>query len=108
MTGSGVSCRAGTTIRLEGSLAIKLPPRTRPATPSSFASTASRTYAGSGIQYLVASSQCYGPYFGAIPRAFQPNTRDYQRIFAQTEEVARFGRSAEHPGPELLILKVKS
>jgi hypothetical protein len=28
------------------------------------------------------------------------------RIFAQTQEVARFTPSAEHPGPELRVLKI--
>jgi NAD(P)-dependent dehydrogenase (short-subunit alcohol dehydrogenase family) len=31
---------------------------------------------------------------------------DVQRIFAETQEVARFTPSADHPGPELRILKV--
>ena len=63
-------------------------------------------YGGKGVQYLVASSQCYGPYF-SDPIGYRLELADYQRIFAETEEVARFTPSSEHPGPELRILKVK-
>jgi 4-amino-4-deoxy-L-arabinose transferase-like glycosyltransferase len=92
----------GTTIRLEGSLAIKLPA----AYKTSYVKQLRLAAIDPGIQYLVASSQCYGPYLGA-PAQFPDEYADYRRIFAQTEEVARFMPSADHPGPELLILKVK-
>jgi 4-amino-4-deoxy-L-arabinose transferase-like glycosyltransferase len=93
-------------IRLEGSLAIKLPPPYRASYVKQLRMDSVKVYAGSGIQYLVASSQCYGPYF-EDPARFQAEYFDYQRIFSQTEEVARFKPTAEHPGPELIILKVK-
>jgi 4-amino-4-deoxy-L-arabinose transferase-like glycosyltransferase len=96
----------GTTIRLEGSLAIKLPRDYQASYVKQLRLDGGKPYAGSGIQYLVASSQCYGPYLGA-PSQFPSEYADYQRIFAQTEEVARFMPSADHPGPELLILRVK-
>ena len=96
----------GTTIRLEGSLAIKLPAAYKTSYAKELRLDAVDAYARSGIQYLVASSQCYGPYLGA-PDRFPAEYAIYERIFSQTEEVARFMPSANHPGPELLILKVK-
>ena len=41
------------------------------------------------------------------PQTYPAEYADYQRIFAETEEVARFQASNEHPGPELRILKVR-
>ena len=66
-------------------------------------------YVADGVEYLVASSQCYGPYLDPQtggPQKFPSEYADYMRIFQQTEEVARFSPSAEHPGPELRILKI--
>jgi 4-amino-4-deoxy-L-arabinose transferase-like glycosyltransferase len=97
----------GTTIRLEGSLAIKLPAAYKASYAKELRLDGIEAYADTGIQYLVASSQCYGPYLGA-PERFPAEYASYQRIFSQTEEIARFKPTADHPGPELLILKVKS
>jgi hypothetical protein len=97
---------AGTTIRLEGSLAIKLPAAYKASYAKELRLDGIEAYADAGIQYLVASSQCYGPYL-ETPERFPAEYASYQRIFAQTEEVARFTPTADHPGPELLILKVK-
>jgi 4-amino-4-deoxy-L-arabinose transferase-like glycosyltransferase len=97
----------GTSIELEGSLAIKLPLAYKITYVKQLRLDGVQVYAGTGIQYLVASSQCYGPYLEA-PTSFPAEYADYQRIFAQTEEVARFSPTADHPGPELIILKVKS
>lgn len=97
---------AGTSIRLEGSLAIKLPASYHASYVKQLRLDGVEFYAGTGIQYLVASSQCYGLFF-ANPQQFRSEYADYQQIFAQTEEVARFQATAEHPGPELVILKVK-
>ena len=97
---------AGSHIRLEGSLAIKLPPTYKTSYVKQLRLSSGDVYAGSGIQYLVASSQCYGPYF-ETPARFPDEYADYQEIFRQTEEVARFRPSGDHPGPELIILKVK-
>ena len=58
-----------------------------------------------GADYLVASSQCYGPYLHE-PRQFRDQYTDYLTLFARTGEVARFTPSDEHPGPELRILRV--
>jgi hypothetical protein len=62
-------------------------------------------YRGRGVNYLVASSQSYGPYFEK-PHEHPYEYADYMRIFEQSREVARFTPSAEHPGPELRVFKV--
>jgi non-ribosomal peptide synthetase component E (peptide arylation enzyme) len=63
-------------------------------------------YVETSVDYLVASSQCYGPYL-QTPQLFPREHDDYQRIFEQADEVARFSASSDHPGPELRILKVR-
>jgi 4-amino-4-deoxy-L-arabinose transferase-like glycosyltransferase len=63
-------------------------------------------YSESNTDYLVASSQCYGPYLDA-PQRFPEEYGDYVRLFRHTPEVARFTPTKDHPGPELRILKVK-
>jgi 4-amino-4-deoxy-L-arabinose transferase-like glycosyltransferase len=62
-------------------------------------------YVGNKIDYLVASSQVYAPFF-ASPHLFPREYEEYMRIFGLAREVVRFAPSAEHPGPELRILKV--
>jgi hypothetical protein len=64
-------------------------------------------YVEHDAQYLVASSQRYSE-FVAHPEAHPDEYSDYVRIFQQTQELARFTPSAEHPGPELRVLKVTS
>lgn len=96
----------GTTIRLEGSVAPRLPAEYKASYAKQLRLDPANEYGGKGVQYLVASSQCYGPYF-SDPIGYRLELADYQRIFAETEEVARFTPSSEHPGPELRILKVK-
>lgn len=96
----------GTSIRLEGSVAPKLPVGYNATYAKQLRMDGTDDYAGRGIQYLVASSQCYGLYF-TDPQTFRAEYDDYQRIFTNTEEVARFQPSSAHPGPELRILKVK-
>ena len=60
-----------------------------------------------GVQYLVASSQCYGPYFEKDgPQKYPAEYAEYMRIFDSSQEVARFTPSGDHPGPELRILKL--
>jgi 4-amino-4-deoxy-L-arabinose transferase-like glycosyltransferase len=96
---------AGTTIRLEGSVTLRLPSHYK----ASYAKQLRMDppdYAARGIQYLVASSQCYGPFL-EDPVTYRLEFGDYKRIFAETEELARFSASPEHPGPELRILKVR-
>jgi hypothetical protein len=62
-------------------------------------------YVGQGVEYVVASSQCYGPYFEA-PQQFPAEYAAYMNIFERMKEVVRFTPSADHPGPELRIFKV--
>ena len=97
---------AGAHIRLEGSLAIKLPASYKTSYAKQLRLDGVENYSSIGVQYLVSSSQCFGPYF-ENPAQYPKEHADYQRIFAQAEEVARFKESGEHPGPELIILKVK-
>ena len=96
----------GTSIRLEGSLAIKLPATYRTSYVTQLRRDGVEFYKTTDIQYLVASSQCYGLYF-QNPAQYPLEYAEYQQIFAQTEEVARFKETDEHPGSELIILKVK-
>jgi 4-amino-4-deoxy-L-arabinose transferase-like glycosyltransferase len=95
----------GTAIRLEGSVTPRMPAIYKVSYAKQLRMDGTADYAGLGIQYLVASSQVYGQY--SSPAAYPAEYGDYQRIFAQTEEVARFTPSANHPGPEFRILKVK-
>jgi len=97
---------AGTSIRLEGSLAIKLPASYRTSYVKQLRLDGAQSYAGTGIQYLVASSQVYGGILEK-PHQYPAEYADYQRLFAETEEVARFKPTKDHPGSELIILKVK-
>jgi 4-amino-4-deoxy-L-arabinose transferase-like glycosyltransferase len=62
-------------------------------------------YAANRVDYLVASSQVHGP-FTLEPRAYPSEYGDYARIFRETQEVARFPPSREHPGPEIRVLKL--
>src|SRR4029079_6940876 len=57
-------------------------------------------------QYLVASSQNFGKYLNNCEQ-FKTQCADYEAVFRQTGEFARFTPSPEHPGAELRILKVK-
>jgi len=62
-----------------------------------------------GVDYLIASSEVYGRFLddsAAGPQTFPREYGEYMRIFAQSREIARFSPSADHPGPELRILKV--
>jgi 4-amino-4-deoxy-L-arabinose transferase-like glycosyltransferase len=62
-----------------------------------------------GVDYLIASSEKYGPAFderAGGPQKFPHEYAEYMRIFVQCRELARFSPSSDHPGPELRILKV--
>lgn len=66
-------------------------------------------YVADGVEYLIASSQCYGPYLdpqNGGPGRFPVEYADYMRIFSQTQELVRFMPSSDHPGPEVRILKI--
>lgn len=63
-------------------------------------------YVTQGVEYIVASSQCYGLYFEA-PQQFPNEYAAYMSIFERMKELARFAPTADHPGPELRIYKVQ-
>jgi 4-amino-4-deoxy-L-arabinose transferase-like glycosyltransferase len=97
----------GTAIRFEGSVTIHLPPD---YTASYMRQLRTEDLAGfrrDGIQYLVASSQVFGPYL-EDPGNFPEQNRDYRDLFARAQEVARFTATTDHPGPEFRVLRVTS
>jgi hypothetical protein len=63
-------------------------------------------YVEQGVDYLIASSVCFGPYFEQ-PGSFKQEYREYQTIFSQSQELARFRPSGTNPGPELIVFKVR-
>ncbi len=63
-------------------------------------------YVEARADYLIASSQCYGPYL-ASPSTYREEFTAYMTLFTRGQEVARFTASDEHPGPELRIVKVR-
>ena len=63
-------------------------------------------YVAQGVQYLVASSQRFGPAFEA-PQVKPNEYAAYRRLFDQSREVVRFTPSPQHPGPELRIFKIQ-
>jgi 4-amino-4-deoxy-L-arabinose transferase-like glycosyltransferase len=102
------SIPAGSRVTME-SRQILLPATYRTAYLAQLRLRTFEQYVADGVEYLVASSQCYGPYLDAAsggPQRYRAEYDDYMRIFAQTQEVARFTPSAEHPGPELRVLKI--
>lgn len=62
-------------------------------------------HVAAGADYLIASSQAYGPYLEA-PAQHRQEFTEYMTLFTRGREVARFTASHEHPGPELRIVKV--
>jgi 4-amino-4-deoxy-L-arabinose transferase-like glycosyltransferase len=62
-------------------------------------------YVGDGVEYLIASSQCYGPYL-ANPQDHPHEYAAYMRIFEQSRELARFTPSEQHHGAELRVFRV--
>lgn len=97
---------AGSTICIEGSVTFQLPPAYRSTHVTQLPRKGdAASFRRDGVQYLVASSQQYGRY--ADTDQSSPEFRDYQRLFEDTTELARFAPTAEHPGPELRILKVQ-
>jgi 4-amino-4-deoxy-L-arabinose transferase-like glycosyltransferase len=96
----------GTPIRFEGSVTIRLPPDYKASYVKQLGMKDIEVFREEGIQYLVASSQVFGTFFDQ-PAAYPEENRQYRRLFEQTEEVARFTGTPEHPGPELRILRVK-
>jgi 4-amino-4-deoxy-L-arabinose transferase-like glycosyltransferase len=96
----------GASIRFEGSVTVRLPPEYRTSYMKELRLQDVDRYKADGIQYLVASSQVYGRY-QLDPADYPDENRRYQQLFSETEEVARFTSSGDHPGPELRILRLK-
>jgi 4-amino-4-deoxy-L-arabinose transferase-like glycosyltransferase len=96
----------GASIRFEGSVTVRLPPEYRTSYMKELRLQDVERYKADGIQYLVASSQVYGRY-QLDPADYPDENRRYQQLFSETEEVARFTASGDHPGPELRILRLK-
>ena len=63
-------------------------------------------YVAERADYLVASSQSFGPYLEA-PHRYPEEYRQYIVLFKRSREVARFTPDTDHPGPELRIFKVQ-
>jgi 4-amino-4-deoxy-L-arabinose transferase-like glycosyltransferase len=63
-------------------------------------------YVSEGYDYLIASSQQFGPVFEA-PQRHPKEYSAYMRLFEQSTEVIRFPPSEEHPGPELRVYKLR-
>jgi len=86
----------GSTICIEGSVTFQLPPAYKSTHVVQLPRKGdAASFKRDGVQYLVASSQQYGS-----------QGPEYQRLFAETKELARFAPSDDHPGPELRILQV--
>ncbi len=62
-------------------------------------------YVAAGVDYLVASSQCYGDYLQE-PQRFRTEYSEYMNLFTQAKEVARFTPPEGKPWPELIIFRV--
>jgi hypothetical protein len=63
-------------------------------------------YVTQGADYVVASSQCYGPYFDS-PQKFPREYGEYRALFSRMREVARFTPTQGKPWPEMIIFKVE-
>ncbi|MEO6212241.1 MAG: phospholipid carrier-dependent glycosyltransferase [Vicinamibacterales bacterium] len=97
---------AGTTFVYESSLLVPPTPPYKTRHVSQLRLQTYDDYLNEGVEYLIASSQSYGPYFEA-PQMYRTEYADYMRIFEQSREVARFTPSKDHPGGELRIYKVR-
>jgi 4-amino-4-deoxy-L-arabinose transferase-like glycosyltransferase len=63
-------------------------------------------YVAAGVDYIVASSQKYGDAMSA-PQKHTALYNAYRRLFDQSREIIRFTPTREHPGPELIIFKLR-
>jgi 4-amino-4-deoxy-L-arabinose transferase-like glycosyltransferase len=63
-------------------------------------------YLRQGYQYVVASSQAFGPSINA-PHQYPELFKAYMTLFEQSRELVRFAPSDEHPGPEIRIFALK-
>jgi 4-amino-4-deoxy-L-arabinose transferase-like glycosyltransferase len=96
----------GTTFVHESSLLVPPDPPYKTRHVSQLRLQSYEDYVNEGVEYLIASSQCFGPYFGA-PQVYPTEYAEYMRIFEQSREVARFSPTKDHPGGELRIYKVR-
>jgi 4-amino-4-deoxy-L-arabinose transferase-like glycosyltransferase len=95
---------AGAIIVLEGGH-LRLPTKYRDETVPQLRGLTYEQYVLGEADYLVASSQCYGPFL-QMPNQFSREYTEYMTLFAKAGEVARFTPVDGQPGPELRILKV--
>ena len=63
-------------------------------------------YVKAGVDYIVASSQKYGDAMSR-PKDFPELYEAYSHLFGQSQEVMRFTPSADHPGPELRVFRMR-
>jgi 4-amino-4-deoxy-L-arabinose transferase-like glycosyltransferase len=63
-------------------------------------------YVKAGVDYIVASSQKYGAALNN-PKDAPELYEAYSRLFGQAQEVMRFTPSAEHPGPEIRVFRLR-
>ena len=63
-------------------------------------------YVAQGYQYVIASSQAFGPSMDA-PHQNPELFKAYMQLFEQSRELVRFTPSDSHPGPELRIFALK-
>jgi 4-amino-4-deoxy-L-arabinose transferase-like glycosyltransferase len=85
---------------------IVLPPGYHAVYVKQLASTTANQYASEGVQFLVASSERFGPSLYGTDRS-SPLSDAYGQLFGETEELVRFGPTDDHPGPELRVLRVR-
>ena len=64
-------------------------------------------YVAQGYDYVIASSQAYGPPLSA-PQHNPELYKAYMQLFEQSHELIRFTPSTDHPGPEIRIFALKS
>lgn len=84
---------------------ILLPPQYRTEYVKQLRLKALDEYAAKETDYLVASSEIFGRFLND-PRSYPAEYAAYATLFRETQEVARFVPTSQHPGPELRILKV--
>lgn len=95
---------AGTYVVVE-SRALLLPPVYRSRNIPQLRAHTLDQYRAEGVDYLLASSQGYGPVLDN-PQAFASQHADYARLFGETREVWRIAPTNDVPGPELRLLRV--
>jgi hypothetical protein len=88
------------------SRALLLPPAYRSRNIPQLRAQTLDEYRAEGVQYLLASSQGYGPVLDN-PQAFAAQHADYARLFREAPEVWRIAPTSDVPGPELRLLRVK-